>query len=97
MSFPSAVPEGPFDLILLSEVLYFLSAGDLALAVERVKGAVVPGGDVLLVNWLGETPGYPSDGDTAATRFIAAAGPELSTTRQLRRELYRIDLLHRGP
>lgn len=97
MMFPAAAPEGPFDLIMLSEVLYFLSERDLLLAIERVKTAITPGGDVLLVNWLGETPGYPSDGDTAANRFMAAASPELSTVRQLRRERYRIDLLRRAP
>ena len=30
-------PEGEFDLILLSEVLYFLSAGDIRATAERVR------------------------------------------------------------
>ena len=95
MTFPHAIPAGSFDLVLLSEVLYYLSDADLALAAKLVTERVWPGGDVLLVHWLGETPDYPSTGDRASEAFMAAASPVLTTARQLRRELYRVDLLSR--
>jgi SAM-dependent methyltransferase len=95
MMFPHAIPAGTFDLVLLSEVLYYLSDADLELAAKLVTERVRPGGDVLLVHWLGETPDYPSTGDRASEAFMAAVRPVLTTARQLRRELYRIDLLSR--
>lgn len=88
---PDSWPEGRFDLILLSEVLYFFSQADVARTAERVGTAIEPGGDVVLVHWLGETD-YPLSGDDAADTFIAAAG-FASPIHQLRAKEYRIDVL----
>ena len=54
---PSDLPAGPFDLIVLSEVLYYLSPQDLAVGVDAVLDRLAPDGEALLVHWLGET-GY---------------------------------------
>ena len=96
MTFPDEAPEGPFDLVVLSEVLYFLSRADVARAAELVHARTTPDAHVLLVNWLGETPDFPLTGDVAAEAFILAAQPGLSIIRQLRRAQYRIDLLSRA-
>ena len=92
-AFPDTAPEGPFDLIVLSEVLYYLSAADLRRAAAAAIERLAPGGEVLLVHWLGETPDYPLTGDEAADGFLAAACPPLTTVRRLRRERYRLELL----
>jgi len=89
---PHALPVGPFDLIVLSEVLYYLSPADLDTAAAAVLRALSPGGDVLMVHWLGET-GYPLTGDEAANRFIARVGLRLTIVRQERTAQYRLDLL----
>ena len=94
MAVPGDWPEGGFDLILLSEVVYYLDAADLARLASRVAGALHPGGEALLVHWTGETD-YPLSGDAAAEGFIAAAG--LPVIRQQRAEAYRLDLLRRPP
>ena len=94
MAVPAEWPDGAFDLILLSEVVYYLDAADLARLAGRVAAALVPGGEALLVHWTGETD-YPLSGDAAAEGFIAAAG--LSVIRQQRAEAYRLDLLRRPP
>ncbi len=87
---PEDWPPGRFDLIVFSEVLYYLDAAALAATAARAMAAILPGGSLLLVHYLGETD-YPLTGDDAAGRFIAAAGlaPALTT----REELYRIDRL----
>ena len=85
-------PDGAFDLILLSEVVYYLDRADVARLAERVRGALAPGGDCLLVHWTGDTD-YPLSGDEAAERFIEAASPFAAVTRQERAERYRLDLL----
>ena len=90
---PRELPAGPFDLLLLSEVLYYWSTGDLGLIAAFVERAVTPEGDIILVHWTGETD-YPLSGDDAAQHFIAAT-PFTRIVLQDRAELYRIDVLQR--
>jgi SAM-dependent methyltransferase len=92
---PADWPEGRFDLIVLSEFLYFLAPPDLAELVRRVGEAVEPGGDMVLVHWLGETD-YPQSGDGAAEGFIGLAAPFARVVHQSRTSEYRIDVLRAG-
>ncbi|MER2263617.1 class I SAM-dependent DNA methyltransferase [Methylobacterium oxalidis] len=89
---PEAWPEGSFDLILLSEVVYYLDARDVTRLVERVRASLAPGGDVVLVHWTGETH-YPLTGDEAAERFIKGSGSFLHVGHQTRTPKYRLDVL----
>jgi SAM-dependent methyltransferase len=91
---PDEWPDGAaaFDLILLSEVVYYFDRADVARLADRVRGALAPGGDCLLVHWTGDTD-YPLSGDDAAECFIAAASPFAAVTRRERAERYRLDLL----
>ena len=92
MVVPQDWPDGRFDLILFSEVLYYLGLPGLHEAAARTLDGLAPGGCVLLVNWLGPTDGACS-GDEAAELFIADCVPRLVPTVQRRAELYRLDLL----
>ena len=94
MRLPDELPEGRFDLILLSEVVYYWSAGDLERVAAFAERALEPGGDIALVHWIGETD-YPLSGDDAARRFIAAAGGFCRVLHQSRAERYRLDVLQR--
>jgi SAM-dependent methyltransferase len=88
---PADWPAGArFDLIVLSEVLYFLSPADIVLMAEHTMRAALPGGEILLVNYTGPID-EPCSGDEAAERFIAACG--LKPRLQFAGETYRIDLL----
>ncbi len=89
---PAEWPDGPFDLVVLSEVLYFLVPDDLAVLARRCLDSLDPGGVVLLVNWT-EPTDDPLSGDDAAELFIARAAPRLRPVRQDRRPGYRLDLL----
>ncbi|MCJ2054863.1 class I SAM-dependent DNA methyltransferase [Methylobacterium sp. J-070] len=96
---PGQWPDGTFDLILLSEVVYYLDAGDVARLAERVRNCLRPGGDVVLVHWTGETH-YPLTGDEATARFIECARAFLRVLGQTRTDKYRLDVLgdrHRQP
>ncbi len=95
MVVPGDWPGGRFDLILLSEVLYYLDAADLARLADRVAASLAPGGDALLVHWTGETD-YPQGGDAATEAFIAALAPVTRPLRQERHPRYRLDLLRRA-
>ena len=85
---------GRFDLILLSEVVYYLDAADVERLAARLRAALAPGGDVVLVHWTGETD-YPLSGDEAAERVIAGARDFAAIRHQARADAYRLDVLSR--
>lgn len=90
MEVPGEWPSGTFDLILWSEVLYFLSAEEIARCSALSHGSLTPGGRCVLVNWTGPTD-LPVDGTAATDGFIAGAA-----WRRLERsdaERYRLDVL----
>ncbi len=87
---PQEWPERRFDLILLSEILYYLDRNDLLCTAARARATAAPGGAVLLVHYTRPT-NYPASGDGAAEAFIAASG--FIRVRQLRAPGYRLDLL----
>jgi 2-polyprenyl-3-methyl-5-hydroxy-6-metoxy-1,4-benzoquinol methylase len=92
---PGEWPEGRYDLIMLSEVLCFFDRTDLARIVSLVEASLLPGGDVVIVNWLGAT-NFPLTGEEASEGFIAGAAPFAHVVHQERTEKYRLDVLTRG-
>ena len=92
---PTNWPAGTFDLVVLSEVVYYLDRGDVDALALRVAGSVAVQADIILVHWLGETD-YPLTDDEAAERFIAAAAPFARVERRSRAEGYRLDVLRVG-
>lgn len=92
---PGEWPGGTFDLIVLSEVVYFLDPGDVNRLVGRVRDALFPGGTVVLVHWTGLTH-YPLSGDGAATLFIAEARGFLHPVHHAATDAYRLDVLTRS-
>ena len=89
---PADWPDGRFDLIVLSEILYFLTDADIRQIATLTHASLVPGGRVILVNWLGAEE-TPQPGDIAAEAFIAQA--DLALEARTRQRLYRLDLLTR--
>ncbi len=90
MRIPVDWPTGRFDMILLSEVLYYLSVDDLTQTARRVRASLEPQGHVLLVHYTLPTD-YPATGDAASEGFIAATG--FAPILQRREAAYRLDLL----
>ena len=90
---PQAPPPGRFDLIMLSEVLYYFDRDgvrDMAATVVRMAR---DDADIMLVHWLGPTPDYPLDGETAVRAFLAAIAAKVTVIRQTRTPDYRLDVL----
>jgi SAM-dependent methyltransferase len=95
MNAPRNWPQGRFDLIILSEVLYFLSPADIALSAVRVRRCLLPNGLVVLVNWCGRSTD-PVTGEAAATLFTKKSIPALPHLKTERGSGYRLDLLGSG-
>ena len=48
---PEAIPDGRCDLVVASEILYYLSPGALAATLTRVSELMDPGGRLVAVHW----------------------------------------------
>lgn len=94
MFVPDEWPGGVFDLILLSEVIYYLSRTDVGRLAARVLTALPRGGSVILVHWIGPT-NYPLSGDEAAGLFIERVRPTCVVKRADRYRQFRLDVLSR--
>lgn len=92
---PRDYPEGRFDLILLSEVVYYWDQLDLRRMARLVGGSLAPNGDLILVHWLGATD-YPLSGDDAAGGLIDAVAAFTRVLTQHRTSAYRLDVLRRS-
>ncbi len=91
---PGDFPAGRFDLIVLSEVLYYLTAEDLARAAADCVAAQGAGGEMVVCHWLGETD-YPLTGLAATEAFVAAVRPAGYDHEVLAGDIYRLDRLVR--
>ncbi len=64
------VPPASQDLVVISEIGYFLAADELDQLLERCSRALSPGGHLLLCHWRHPVQGWPLDG----AQVHAAAG-----------------------
>jgi LmbE family N-acetylglucosaminyl deacetylase len=69
-SLPDDLPAGPADLIVFSEILYYLGDGDLSATVESAVSALRPGGDLMAVHWRPWAPEAPRDAVDAHRRLL---------------------------
>ena len=91
---PAEWPDGGFDLIVLSELGYYLGPGDLAEACRRTVGSLVPGGHVVAVHWRPDVPDYPLTGDEV--HRVLAGTPGLCPLARYQDRFFTLDVLGRG-
>lgn len=92
---PDDWPDGTFDLVVVSEVGYYLDENELDHLARRTMGSLEPGGTLLLCHWRHPVDDCPTSGDAVHERFRAVAGL-CSVLHHLEEDL-RIDVLSRGP
>jgi predicted TPR repeat methyltransferase len=90
---PAQWPDRTYDLIVLSEVLYFLSAEEIAVTSRLAMRSLDEGGICLLVNWTGEND-LPVSGPQAVDLFLKAG--KWKTESQRSHDCYRIDVFSAG-
>lgn len=59
---PHDVPDGPFDLVVLSEVGYFLRPTRLLATLRRIRRVLADSGEIVLVHFQHPTSDIPLDG-----------------------------------
>ena len=94
MFVPEEWPDGAFELIVLSEVVYYLSPEDVSRLAAKVVDSLPIGGSVILVHWTGLTD-YPLSGDEAVALFVELIGPSCVVERTDRYAEFRLDVLSR--
>lgn len=60
---PSAIPPDSYDLVVASEVLYYLQPGQLAATLAALERDLVPGGRLVAVHWRRPGPERPLTAD----------------------------------
>ncbi|WP_273845265.1 class I SAM-dependent DNA methyltransferase [Rubrobacter calidifluminis] len=88
---PEEMPEGPFDLIVASEILYYLTRDVLLEALDRFEEELAPGGFLLAVHWRRETKTYPLQGDEVHALLLQHS--RLHLVESAIEPEYRLDLL----
>lgn len=95
MAFPRETPQdGPFDLVILSEVAYYWGLVDLDRAGLWLRDQLAPGGRIILVHYVGETD-YPHSADDAVGLLWETVRDRFGVSLAERREAYRLDLWER--
>lgn len=80
--------QGPFDLVVLSEVLYYFSIPALVRLADRLSKVITPDTEFVVVHWTGETD-YPLTGDRATELFQCLMRADLRS--RTRHPKYRLE------
>ena len=92
---PGDWPRERFDLVVLSEVIDYLGADDITRLAERLDDSLRPGGDCVLVHWIGKKRGAAAHPTEASEILVAALAETAPIAIQHRNADYRLDVLTR--
>ena len=75
---PDNWPPETFDLIVFSEIGFYLDTAQLAALISQMKGALEPGGTLLACHWRHPVEGYVLNGDDVHRALAVQLGwPQL--------------------
>ncbi|MFF5899591.1 SAM-dependent methyltransferase [Streptomyces argenteolus] len=74
LTVPEEWPEGRFDLVVLSELLYYFDGARLDELLSRTAGSLEPGGTLVTVHWNHPVPEHLSTGTLLAERLAHEPG-----------------------
>ena len=73
---PQDWPDGQFDLIVLSEILYYFAGSDLCQVLDLTVAALRPGATLVAVHWRHPVTEHPRSGGNVHAALVAR--PELT-------------------
>lgn len=89
-SIPDRVPDERFELVVASEILYYLTEPALARTLLLLERVLVPGGRLVCVHW--RRPGPERPLDAAAVHATVAAEPWLAPVSADSTDSYLLDV-----
>jgi len=92
---PDDLPEGPFDLIVCSDVLAYSVPDQVLVALRRIEGALASGGVLLAAHWRPPTPTHRLSGDRV--HRLLTRHTTLRRTGRAFRGNHRLDILEKHP
>jgi LmbE family N-acetylglucosaminyl deacetylase len=69
MRVPGEWPPGTADLVVVSELAYYLPEDEWDAVIDRIHDSLRPGGEVLLCHWTGDADDFAQSGASAHARF----------------------------
>ncbi|MBA3809988.1 MAG: methyltransferase domain-containing protein [Solirubrobacterales bacterium] len=93
-SFPEQAPERAWELVVCSEVLYYLDRPALAMALQWLRVQLAGGARVVVVSWRGPCTSEPLCGDEVHDMLVAELAAEHAFDG--RSEGYRLDCFDRN-
>lgn len=91
---PAQLPDGTFDLVVIGDLLYYLSAADLTALLDGLVQRLEPGGDLVSVHFRDRENGGNYDGFNAHAALFATAG--LTPVVHHEDEWFLLDVLRRS-
>jgi predicted TPR repeat methyltransferase len=92
---PEHLPPGPWELVVASEVLYYLDATLLEATLARIVADLEDDGLLLAVHWTGRAASHRLHADEVHAQL--RAHPQLRRVHAENHAGYRLDLLERVP
>ena len=92
---PAGLPGGTFDLIVIGDLLYYLSAPDLDALLGGLIERLEPGGDIVAVHFRDRQHGGSYDGSHVHEALAGRAGLERVVRHE--DEWFLLDVLRRAP
>jgi SAM-dependent methyltransferase len=90
---PADIPNGPFDLVVASEILYYLELPAFDETLARLGDVLRPGGRLVAVHWRRPGPERPQTAEQVHRTLRSCAW--LRPLRICRRGAYLLDVLER--
>jgi protein-L-isoaspartate O-methyltransferase len=90
---PAAIPDGPFDLVVASEILYYLTIEELAVTLDRLCEQMQSAARLVAVHWRPGGPDRPQTTD--AVHATLRREFRLRSVEQRGTDEYRLDVLER--
>jgi len=91
---PEQMPDGPFDLIVASEVLYYFPRKEMLTVLRGFERELAAGGILLAVHWRRKTESYPLQGDEVHELLVEQT--QLLNKESVVEPNYRLDLFEDG-
>jgi protein-L-isoaspartate O-methyltransferase len=91
-----AVPQGPFDLIVFSEIGYYFAAAQLAEIVKALAARLGPGGEFVAVHWRGRSDDHVLHGDEVHAILKESMKERCTWLKGEHHAEFRLDAWHRA-
>ncbi len=94
---PARPPRRQYDAVVVAELLYYLSPGDMAQVASDVAAALRPGGRLVLAHHRIDFYDFAQHARGIQSRFVKLVGPEWRVTPVRACRRWEVIVAHRGP